>query len=389
MKNLTLVILVSFFIIGCSTKEVEIDATDYSKVIATEIKKDEIKKVVPLDIPKKEIILESEEFSNEISSENYNEFILNDEPILSEKLSIEIAVIYPSQRIGKYAKSTINTMIGFFTYKNVDYNIKVFDSKSEDEEALLNTFFELKESGIKKVIALYTNNGLNTINNMPELEGLEIYFPLINKDDLFETKDNFIYGGISHKKQLEKLITLSNLNNYMFYQNSYVGSKLKSYYEELLPQSTKVVEILRGRNNFKHLIKNENIDNKTVFLNTPIIKTSIILSQFNIYEKTPYLVLSTQLNYNPSLMTLTQEKDRLNFVMANSIDDIDSNLNELINLAGADVTYNWVNYSTLVGVNYLFDLNSTNLIKTQIIDNSVNYEPRLFVSTASGFLEIK
>ena len=49
----------------------------------------------------------------------------------------------------------------------------------------------------------------------------------------------------------------------------------------------------------------------------------------------------------------------------------------------------WMELFTLVGINYLYYGNNSNLIQTKIIDNEAVYNPKLFKSTDGGFLEIK
>ena len=107
------------------------------------------------------------------------------------------------------------------------------------------------------------------------------------------------------------------------------------------------------------------------------------------YETTPKVILSTQLNFNPKIIALTQEKDRSNFVVASSIDKVDDKLIDTIKMYGGDIEYNWVDYSTLVGVHYLFESNKSNGMNTMIEDNRVVYEPKLYKTTRFGFLEIK
>jgi len=88
-------------------------------------------------------------------------------------------------------------------------------------------------------------------------------------------------------------------------------------------------------------------------------------------------------------MVLTQDKDREKLVIANSIDNVDTKLKDEITTFGGNITYEWVDYSTLVGVNYLFNNGNSSLIPTQVANNEVIYTPRLFKSTEVGFLEIK
>lgn len=88
------------------------------------------------------------------------------------------------------------------------------------------------------------------------------------------------------------------------------------------------------------------------------------------------------------LMTLTQDKDREKMVLANSIEKIDNKLRDEILNFGGNINFEWVDYSTLVGANYLVNGNN-NLIPTKIVENQAVYNPRLFKSTEYGFVEIK
>ena len=72
----------------------------------------------------------------------------------------------------------------------------------------------------------------------------------------------------------------------------------------------------------------------------------------------------------------------------NSIEKIDNKLRDEILNFGGNINFEWVDYSTLVGANYLVNGNN-NLIPTKIVENQAVYTPRLFKSTEYGFVEIK
>ena len=124
-------------------------------------------------------------------------------------------------------------------------------------------------------------------------------------------------------------------------------------------------------------------------MNTSIIKSSIILSQLRAYGTVPYKILSTQLNYTPLVISLTQYPDRKNFVIANSISKTDFKLQESLLLLDADIEYNWVNYSTLVGVDSLFSKTQSQLFPEKIIDNQVSYDVLLYKNTRHGFKKLR
>ncbi|QKJ22376.1 hypothetical protein [Poseidonibacter lekithochrous] len=374
MKQLLSIFLVTFIFIGCAPKKtVEISIPSGNNVdIGKPVDKIE-------DLP---VLGEKIEALDEAAIEE------DETAILENKEVFKIAFIYPSKVVGKYAKTAMNTMLGYFEYKKINYDIKVFDSLNEDPINVNNAFSEIRDSGFTKVIALFSPKAVDTVH-LADTYDLDVYLPLTNKNDVFSVNDNFIYGGISYDDQISRLLAYSNVKNSMFYQNSFLSKKLKFKYENIVDDIKIIKEVKKKRNNFKNLVDDERLNGNTIFLNTGIVKTSILLSQLRAYEIEPRVVLSTQVNYNSKLIALTQKKDRLNFIVANSIDHVDSALLDTLASYGSDVVYNWVDYSTLVGINYLYDSNETLLISTVVNDNEVVYVPKLFKSTAFGFLEIK
>lgn len=376
MKQLLSIIFVAALFIGCTPKqEVEIN-------IPQKETNEQLGKPITNDFELGENVNEEISVFDPLVIEE-NEFILEG----AEK-SINVAIVYPSRIVGRYAKSSMNTILGYLSYMNASYNVKVYDTQNESAESIIKAFEDLKNDGYEKVIALFSPNAANTLHTL-DSSSLTVYLPLSNKSDYEAFNDNFIYGAISYDKQIEKLLEYSNINNTMFYQESYIGKNLKEKYELQVP-ITKVTKVIKNkRNYFKGIVKDYKLNNSTLFLNTNLVKTSIILSQLRAYETTPKVILSTQLNFNPKIIALTQEKDRSNFVVASSIDKVDDKLIDTIEMYGGDIEYNWVDYSTLVGIHYLFDASQTNGINTKIEDNRVIYEPKLYKTTRFGFLEIK
>ena len=181
----------------------------------------------------------------------------------------------------------------------------------------------------------------------------------------------------------------SSSNNVMFYQDTYLGSKLRKSYDSIASNVRYKKEISKNENNFKNIVTGSGLNDSTLFLNTDIVKSSLILSQMRSYDVYPKVIFSTQLNYDPLLMTLTQDKDREKLIVANSIDVVDKELKDNIATFGGNIQYEWVDYSTLVGINYLYYGKNSNLVPTKIEDNQAVYNPKLFRSTEFGFLEIK
>jgi hypothetical protein len=375
LKYLLSFLLVSFLFIGCSTRPqvVEIKLPNKNNIGTAIGKNTEI-----ASKPIKEDLEAIDEF----------DIIENEMPIVDNSEVMKVAFIYPSKIVAKYAKSSLNTAMGYFDYKNIKYQIKVFDTLSEDEINIQKAFILAKENGYTNVVALFTPRVTDFLHTIDSSD-LKVYLPLTNKEDIVTSNSNFIYGAISYKDQINKLLEYSNTKNTMFYQSSFLGNKLKSIYESTFTDIQVVKEIKKKRNYFKGIVRDYRIKNSTLFLNTPIVKTSILLSQLRAYSIYPKVILSTQINYNPKILTLTQVKDRSNFVVASSIDSVDDSLRDSISSYGSDIIYNWVDYSTLVGINYLYDQNASGLIETRIEENQVMYEPKLLKTTAYGFSQIK
>ena len=371
MKYLLSIIISVFVFTGCVEKQQVVEANIPNEKIGKPIVKPEIK------IEEKIDVVEELEIEEEII------------PFLESQDKVKIAFIYPSKYVAKYAKPSISTILAYLSYKEIDYDFKVIDTENESLEKIQSAFETLKQNDYKNVIALFTPR-VNEILNQIDLEDIRVYLPLIEKNSSIENKSNLIYGSISYEEQINKLIEYSpNDKKVMFYQDSFLGKKLKSKFDSLGINIPVVKEIKKKRNYFRGLIKDYRLNNANIFLNTDIVKTSLILSQITANRIYPSIVLSTQNNFDPKLISLTQEKDRNKFIVASSIDDVNEKLLDTIELFGGNVRYEWVDYSVLVGVNYLFDSNRSGLLLTEIIDNEVDYKPRLFKATDFGFIEIK
>lgn len=364
MKNIVLIILAVFVLFGCAPKpNVEVKPP----------------KTVEKPVVKEDIEPELEPEPKPVEPEQV---------IINEDIN-KVAVIYPSKIVGKYAKSTITTLSAFLIYNNNKFVIQSFDTYDESYENIFREISYLKEKGFTNVIAMFTQNGFEQLNSLSDIDDLKIYLPLIHKSEVQMTNDNFIFGGISYKEQLELLNTISSGENTMFYVKSYRGNKLKQNYLESFNEPGLIKKINRKANNYKNIMEDKKMIGSTILLNTPIVKSSIILSQLTAYEVKPNKVLSTQVNYTPLLIKLTQNKDRKKFFIVNSISEVDGFIKEYTKLLGADITYNWVDYSSLIGVNYLLNKNESDIVVNEIVDKQVIYEPTLYKSTSYGFKKVE
>ena len=392
MKHLLILIFMAFLVAGCTQKVVKLKMPNQNVPVkkVEEDKKTVVEEFISNDSVIQEEIINNNGSSNEITQEENSEVLAYSEPEIkfdSTKANLKIAFVYPSSLVSKYAKNSINTVAAYLTFLNANYDLVVIDSQNESADSINNAFNKVKEEGIIKVIALYTPNAINNLYTMP-LNDIMVYLPLIEKKDSLSQNDNLIFGSISYEDQLKKLSYYSDGPNVLFYQNTYLGNKLKNSYENVVSYTTARKEIKSGETNFKNIVVDSRLRNSSIFLNVDIVKSSLIMSQLRANDIYPKFIFSTQINFDPMLMTLTQDKDREKMVLANSIEKIDNKLRDEILNFGGNINFEWVDYSTLVGANYLVNGNN-NLIPTKIVENQAVYTPRLFKSTEYGFVEIK
>jgi SRSO17 transposase len=107
------------------------------------------------------------------------------------------------------------------------------------------------------------------------------------------------------------------------------------------------------------------------------------------YDTNARNVLSTQINYDPLILSLTQFEDRHNMVIANSITQNNSIFIETNALLGNDIVYDWINYTTTVGVDYFFNLitKQARHYKIEVEDNQMQYPIELLQPSKTRFIK--
>ena len=397
MKQIITLLILIFVFFGCTQKQTVPLKLPQNKEKVTElkIKKEKaIAEAAPVIEGLKPIDIKVSEGTLPDSSTAVIEDSIPDGEIISEiqvdlaKVKIKVAFIYPSSLVEKYAKTSLSTISGYLSYQKADYDLTIIDSTNENYENINSAFAKAKQNGVTKIIGLFTPSAISSLDKIVTSD-IKVYLPLIEKSDALTNNENLIFGSISYDQQVKKLISYSNTNNAMFYQNTYIGNKLKKAYDASVYDTRVRKEISKTETNFKYIVNDYKLNNSTLFLNTDLVKTSLILSQLRAYDISPSAILSTQVTYDPMLMILTQTQDREKLVVANSIDSVNNELRDEIITFGGNIVYEWVDYSTLVGINYLYYGNNSNLVQTKIIDNEAVYNPKLYRSTDVGFLEIK
>ncbi|MCK9546594.1 MAG: hypothetical protein M0Q25_07795 [Sulfurospirillaceae bacterium] len=310
--------------------------------------------------------------------------------VQGDKPPIKLAVLYPQKKIRGYAVSTVNSIIAYFLHREHNFNLEIFNIDEEDEESIEAAVKEIRESGFSFVVAPLTLEGADLLLNYSK--DLNIFIPTVNKNLLSFVPQNVLFGGIDYEKQILTLFSQATHKIALFTDGSLLATNLDKTVADIAGNVGYSREIGNGKVDFKAMLNgNKYLNNSSIFLNTPLVKSSLLASQFRVYDIEPYNLLSTQINFHPMLLTLTQYEDRKNLLIANSIDFIPSQLRIFNQLFGHSIEYDWVNYATSIGVDYFyvtyFNSEATPLFKEKIVNGQVDYRTKLFKANRYQLVE--
>lgn len=341
--------------------------------------------------------------------------ILNLGSQVSDRL--KIALLLPHKKIGRYAATTTNASFAYLLARNQNFDLKTYNIEDETEEDIQKALTQIQKDGFGYIIAPFTKEGAETLISLRPYEN--VYFPTINKKDTNSSLENVYFGGIDYKAQSDMLLKEAVSPLVVFYDKSSTGKKLAEYQEqkymfrdiqstqddetqivdmdsetELMPydDNRSIVKFLiprRTTNLEEQLFENESIKEGSFVVNTPIVKSSMIISQLTMYDTNATNVLSTQINYDPLILSLTQFEDRENMIIANSITQNNSIFIETNALLGNDIVYDWINYTTTVGIDYFFNLitSQDRQYKIEVVDNQMQYPIELLQPSKTRFIK--
>ena len=327
---------------------------------------------------------------------------------------VKIALLLPYKKIGKYASSTTNAVFAYLITKSHAFELKSYKIESEDKSVIRTALSQMQNDGFNYVIAPLTQVGAANIVNIHS--DMHIYLPTINKQDISSENSNVIFGAIDYKKQCAMLANEAVSPLVIFSGKSSTGKKLATLEEraflyedtdmttfndnneevlltrKVLNKKNKVMKffVSRRTTNLEHYLKeNEKIKKGSFIINTPIVKSGMIMSQLTLYDVNATNVLSTQVNYDPLILSMTQYNDRKDMVVANSITQHNNVLTETNSLVGNDIVYDWINYTTTIGIDYFFNqlTNEDKEYNISIEDNQMQYDVELLQPSISRFIK--
>ena len=348
--------------------------------------------------------------------------------IISSK--VKIAMLLPYKKIGKYASSTTNATFAYLITKSHPFELKSYKLESEEQDEIQRVIELIEADGFNHVIAPLTLKGVQSIINLGS--PVNIYFPTINKKDVLTDSMYLTFGGIDYEAQSDLLIKEAVSPLIIFSDKSKTGQKLAKYEEESFKYTTAIDEtenednatqeiglfnifdeaseeepiktkrvlneenivikysISRRTTNLEYYLKDkEEILNGSFFINTPIVKSGMIMSQLTLYDTNATNILSTQINYDPLLLSMTQYIDRKEMIVANSITENNNVLIETNALLGNNIVYDWINYTTTVGVDYFFHkiTNEDRAYEIVVEDDQMIYDIELLQPSLSRFIK--
>ncbi|MDO7252839.1 hypothetical protein [Helicobacter cappadocius] len=311
---------------------------------------------------------------------------------------IKIALLIPKKIVGRYSVASIDTILAYLMTRGGDFNFKVFDSGGESPSDLSEAYSRIEQEKYEFVIALLTQAG---VENFIESTYVSIptYIPTINKNQLINPSrlpSKLYFGGIDYKAQMQTIVTLAGSNPIVEYDDdSPVGLSLSETLDEMDSNIAykSTISSQEAATFAKNLSFQEDfLQDSVIVLNTPVVKSGLMLSQLGFSKKKPLKILSTQINYNPSLLMLVLPKDRQNLYIINAIGNTNQKLIEYGSLLSSDLRYDWVNYSTAIGVEMFFNLKDPKINKffSELInDNQVQYNNTIYRTRGSIFEPIE
>ena len=234
------------------------------------------------------------------------------------------------------------------------------------------------------IIATY-----NDSQDLPNLEPNTRFFIPTLHASLVQQKKNLYFAGVDYRAQIAHLLQLNNNPLAIFYlKKSPFSSYLTQLAQESCDKPIKLYSVDSAYGNLKHYLKNNSdLNSSALLLNTPPIKTSLILSQLPLYGIEPPIKLSTQINFTAKLFSLIQPDNRKELYIAHIMPSYPKEIDAYTSLLEENLFYNWINYATLVGIDSFFAAmqNAAKKFKEEFIGNQIQYEIQIYKTTPYGF----
>jgi hypothetical protein len=305
--------------------------------------------------------------------------------------NIKLAVLIPQKSIKNYALTSVNAVLAYLLRQRGDFELAVFNSVDESEESIRLTLGEIRKNGYSYIVAPITQDGLEAV--IKNGYGMHIFIPTLHKSLYDNASGNVVFGGIDYNAQIEVLNNFVKEDIIIFSGESKLELSLNDMVKNQDETVEEIIYFTSLKDDFKKAIeKNEKLSSSSVYLNMPRFMSGLLASQLRAYKQTPLALLSTQINYHPDILNLTQYEDRKNLYLASSIGAIDTHLDSINAFLGNNMEYDWVGYSISIGVEHIntnfFNGGSGKLFSEDINSyGQIEYNTRIFKVEQYGFKE--
>ncbi|WP_457564569.1 hypothetical protein [Caminibacter sp.] len=289
---------------------------------------------------------------------------------------IKVAVLIDKKKFFKYIPSIINSVNSYFLNKSIDYNIKVFPIDTN--------ISQISSQGYKDILVYSLDK--DYIKNLKDYNDT-FYVPVFNKNDVETNTTNIYFGGIDYKQQISKFINYMDTNTAVaINSDTYLSQKLFKIESEY---NISLIPYTFPRIYYKDLNQNY------VFLNIDAGKSAQVLSNITAKNIETKLVFASQIDYNPLLIEITQPQDVQKLLISNSILTVPNEIEDTNLNLNSDIKYNWLNYSTNILLNKIYNkytqndefyMNDFNIY---IFSNQINYHTKLYQILNGAFTPIE
>ena len=315
----------------------------------------------------------------------------------STTAKIKLGLLMPKKVIRHYFYTSIDTILSYLMARESDFSFEVFNSDTEDTQAIQAAYQSAISAGSDFVIGIFTTKGAKEFARNIKIT-IPVYLATnhIKQIGDIPPPKKLYFGGVDYESQIELLIYLSQDEPLVVYNdNSTTGKYLSELlharganiiHEQTIDPTTakRFASILPSQEKF--------LENSVVIFNTQAIHTGLMMSQIALSQSKPKKMLSTQTNYDSSLFDLVQPNDRKEFYVVSIIGRLDPRIVEYAALLGRDLKYNWVNYSTAVGVELLLGGQigeKERYFQEFFLDNQVHYTNRIYKISGKNFYEYR
>lgn len=309
---------------------------------------------------------------------------------------VKIALLSSSSVIGRYTQSSYNVALATFLASNRPFELVSYTIKDETTASISQAIEQMNGDKIDAVLAPLTLNGVKNLLTL-STEKL-IFIPTVHKRDVGTAPQNFVFGAIDYQSQIQSLLPYMATSIAVFYDNSAVGNSLSKATQTIAGESKKGVSSLttyavdaKGADIVKHMAKPAAFSKRSIVIHLPVVKTAMLTAHMTFTGVKELNILSTQMNFDPTLLTLTQIADRKNMIIANSIIEQVPSIYESNALLHNDLTFDWINYTTSVGADYLISqlYGYERSYTMRIVDGQVIYPVELMSPKEFGFEPFK